>query len=115
MITFKEATEGYQAHWEVSDPEITEILTEQFENRTGLFVSTINKPGTMPAQDMFHQGDRVVILLPLGDWKREFSYDGSNWYTVDPISSQFAGRRLNYILDGQTPFPKRWAKYTKIV
>lgn len=113
MTKFVEAVEGYKAHWEVSEPAMTQLLTEQFQDRSGLFVSVVAIPGTMPAQELFHQGEPVVVLLPIGVWTIEFSSNGSDWRMISSVTSEHLGLRLNYILDGHT-FPRRWARYSKL-
>lgn len=110
-ITFVPEVEGYLAHWEVIQPDMTQLLTEQFENRTGLFISVIAAPGTMADQDIIHDG-MVVIVLPLGKWDLELSYDGKQWIPVSGVESKGNGIRINYHLNG-SPFPRWWGRYTK--
>ena len=113
MITFKPAVKGYRAHWEIEEPKMTELLTEQFENRSGLSVAIGTDLASTPVQEVFHQGEPVVIILPEGRWRTDFSADGVSWYNVSALASNGA-MRINFILDGEK-FPRRWVRYAKVI
>jgi len=119
MTTFKESVEGYRAHWEVSDPSMTRIDVQQFENRSSLLVTTSGPAGILE-QVLFPQGDPVVIIVPEGNWKIEFSRDGVKYYEpammplVSVMTENGPGTRLNKIIDGMTPFPPIWERFSKV-
>ena len=117
-ITQVPKTKDNVAYWNVEDPSIIKIETEQFVNRSGVKLILTNNKGTLSVHT-FKQGDPVVIVLPVGTWKLETSSNGNKYNFVTNLHSVLLpntgkpSQTVNITLDGQD-FPVTYWKYSKI-
>lgn len=120
-IVHRLAVDNKVAHWEVLvDPYATVLVTKLLVNHTGVDLAFYDAAGTSWLKS-FHQGDAVVLDVPVGNWILEASADGTTYTEVSRFISILTvqetrnntGCCVFILLDGSSA-TERWVRYRRL-